>query len=162
MKIVGFTAVFLVLVYIGIGGSFAVGPVLNQSGSELCFTCHEEERIAFNKQYIHSPVEQGDCVVCHNPHTAKYEFMLSESIPELCYSCHTDEADSFTQTSHVHTAVKQGNCTGCHDPHASDNVHLQKDVDSALCYSCHEQEEQDFQAGRIHAPVEAGECFILP
>ena len=158
MKIVGFTAILLVLVYMGV--SFAADPKLKQSGSELCFSCHEEERTAFNKQHVHSPVRDGDCTVCHNPHTAKYEFMLSESMPELCYSCHTDEAESFNQASNVHTAVKQGKCAGCHDPHASDNEHLQKKTDAELCYSCHEQEAQDFRAGEIHSPVEAGECFV--
>lgn len=158
MKIVGFAAALLVLIYVG--ASFATDPRLKQSGSELCFSCHEEEKTAFNKKYIHSPVEQGECSVCHNPHTAKYEFMLSESIPELCYSCHADQERIFTEALHVHAAIKQGKCTGCHDPHASDNEHLQKKTDQDLCYSCHEQEAEDHQKGKIHSPVEEGGCSL--
>jgi len=157
IKIVSFIAIILISVCVGV--SLAPALKLKQGGSELCFSCHEEKRVDFNKKYIHSPVKQDNCIDCHNPHAAKNEFMLSKGTPELCYSCHTDEMESFSQSSHVHTAVEQGNCAGCHDPHASDNEYLQKEIGEELCYSCHKKEAEDFRNGEIHAPVEAGECF---
>jgi DmsE family decaheme c-type cytochrome len=157
MKTVTFTAILLISLCIA--ASFAADYKLRQTGSALCFSCHEEEKSAFSKKYVHSPIEQDNCTACHNPHTAKYQFMLSEKQPDLCYSCHEEEKGKFSQAAHVHTAVKQGKCTGCHDPHASDNQHLQKATDQDLCYSCHKQEAEDFAKGEIHLPVEAGECL---
>ncbi len=157
-KVTIIVAILLVSAYVGI--IFAATPKLNQTGSELCLSCHEEMRNSFDKKYVHAPVEQNDCIGCHNPHTAKYEFMLTEKQPELCYTCHTEQQESFGQSSHVHTAVEQGKCTGCHDPHASDNEYLQKETGEALCYSCHQEEAEVFKEGAIHAPVETGECSV--
>ncbi|MFQ6043160.1 MAG: cytochrome c3 family protein, partial [Candidatus Poribacteria bacterium] len=99
---------------------------LKQSGSKLCFSCHKEEKSSFDKEYVHSPIQKDNCIVCHNPHTAKYQFMLVEKDAALCYACHADERERFSQAPYVHTAVKRGKCIGCHNPHASDNEHLQR------------------------------------
>jgi len=166
--IVGFAAMLLVSIYIT---SLAATLKVKQSGSKLCFSCHEEEQNNFDKKYVHSPIAQDNCVVCHNPHTGKYQFMLSEKFPTLCYSCHADEREKFSKKPHIHTAVRQGKCTGCHNPHASDNERLQEKTGKELCYSCHQREippnpplekggRGDFEKGRIHYPVELGQCLI--
>ena len=76
MKTLTLTAILLISV--SIATSFATDFKLKQTGSALCFSCHEEEESAFNKKHVHLPLQQDNCTPCHNPHTARYEYMLSE------------------------------------------------------------------------------------
>ena len=148
------------LVIVCAGICIAAPTKLITRGSELCFSCHDDLKTSFERQYVHSPVEENNCIGCHNPHAAKHPFMLSEGIPDLCYSCHLDEQENFDQFPYIHTAVKQGDCTGCHDPHSSDSKHLQKGEGAQLCYPCHKEEAEEFGKGDIHLPIEEGECSI--
>jgi len=55
--------------------------VLKKKTPDLCFTCHE----GFNtKKHIHAPVEVGDCLSCHNPHSSENEMLLTAEGGEVC------------------------------------------------------------------------------
>lgn len=81
---------------------------------QLCHQCHS--KFTALEGWVHGPVAAGDCLLCHNPHRTRTEFLLKKPIPELCYQCHEARAihliDKHSQPSHAH-------CTDCHDGHAS-------------------------------------------
>lgn len=55
------------------------------TGRELCFTCHAEKEGPF--VYEHAPVNE-DCMICHTPHGAVANNLLKQNEPTLCLSCH--------------------------------------------------------------------------
>ena len=65
------------------GGSTAM--TLDDSGRELCLSCHGEKEGPF--VYEHAPVSE-ECLVCHTPHGSVANSMLKQSEPTLCLSCH--------------------------------------------------------------------------
>src|SRR5210317_2371072 len=87
------------------------------SGSaETCLTaeCHADLGRA---KYVHTPVAEGDCLVCHGttdqPHPGADSIVLLEEEPGLCFQCHENPAAAM---AYPHSAVAEG-CTGCHSPH---------------------------------------------
>lgn len=93
----------------------------------------------------HGPIEQKDCVACHEPHGGANFRLLSEAYPKrfytpfkeesyaICFSCHevelledeeTDEATGFRNGErnlhflHVNRPYKGRTCRACHEPHA--------------------------------------------
>jgi DmsE family decaheme c-type cytochrome len=64
------------------------GPVTlmqENSGRELCFTCHPEKEGPFI--YEHAPVNE-DCMLCHSPHGSVADNLLIQTEPTLCLNCH--------------------------------------------------------------------------
>lgn len=118
--------------------------VLIAEGPELCGMCHE---LDFNKKHVHSPVADGDCSTCHQPHGYTAETSIKgEGLRNLCLMCH----DGFEpEEAHVHGPVAVGACTVCHDPHQSDEPFGLLKPLTELCLSCHES----FAAGLNSAPV---------
>ena len=113
----------------------------------LCYDCHDEYN---SGKSVHSPVEDGDCLACHDPHASSKAGLLTEAFPAglyaegavdgyaLCFDCHdsdlfdaenTREATAFRddrQNLHyVHLKrEKSRSCIHCHDLHGSDQPHL--------------------------------------
>jgi len=46
------------------------GFKLFDKGSELCYTCHVDNRASFKMKYVHKPLKSDDCVGCHDPHSS--------------------------------------------------------------------------------------------
>ena len=99
---------------------------------EMCTNCHDRKN---NMSSVHSPVEEGDCSVCHDPHSYTQPSLILDLFSEnACLDCHYVETE-FAKS--VHGPVMEGNCQECHDPHQSDHVFQLKYETNDLCLSCH-------------------------
>ncbi len=120
---------------------------------ELCLACHEDSREVMLQENIHTPVAEGNCTGCHDPHQSPYRFALRAEASELCFQCHSREE---FQGKMTHAPVASGDCTVCHDPHASPHVSQLLEAPEDLCFSCHEEKEADVQKRHVHEPVARG------
>ncbi len=132
--------------------------LLIQTGKNLCFLCHKEKKIEFNKKFQHKPVSDGNCTLCHDPHGSPIKYQLKgKTINNFCYKCHKKK--KFLGKKYVHGPVGVGNCLSCHDPHASNNKYLIKIPKNIkiLCFKCHDKKR--FVNGKyVHGPVGGGLC----
>ncbi len=116
--------------------------------SEKCYACHDTFAV---KQFIHSPVEEGECTSCHNPHGSDYKFQMLSRGAEVCFECHDDE---IIKAKWVHGPAAVGGCIACHEPHVSDYEKNLRAKGSELCYMCHtDKAESILQAAFVHKPV---------
>lgn len=143
--------------------------MLKDRQTTLCLQCHNQPIVAYDgrtipdmtasvtsQQYLHGPVESGDCAACHNVHGGTHSKLLRETFPAtfyadfdlqsyvLCFSCHdrdlvlTNRADALTgfrdgdrnlHYLHVHRDKKGRTCKTCHAIHGSDlPKHIAKTV----------------------------------
>jgi DmsE family decaheme c-type cytochrome len=110
----------------------AVRDKLTQS--QVCFTCHKEQRVQINKPSRH-PILEGkvSCSDCHNVHGNNPKQMERGSVVETCYQCHLEKRGPFL---HNHQPVTE-DCTICHQPHGSTIANLLKSRPPFLCQDCH-------------------------
>ncbi|MBU0673828.1 MAG: cytochrome C [Proteobacteria bacterium] len=139
---------------------------LNGTGdrvSTLCYNCHEKGM--FSKDHQHAPVEEGDCIACHRPHSSPNNFLLiaPPAGGELCFLCHEDRKVEF-QMEYLHAPVQE-DCSQCHDPHSSPNKYqlIKKGDDGTLCAMCHADATPEIyatinNATVKHPPVAEGRC----
>lgn len=112
--------------------------LLLQRQTELCFSCHAEQRADFQKPFRHR-VEEGliQCNDCHNPHGTLNVRQL-RSTPDqdaVCFKCHADKRGPFV---FEHVPVKVEGCTACHFPHGSSNPRMLTSArTNSLCLQCH-------------------------
>ena len=58
---------------------------------EVCFNCHKELQKTFLAGKVkHQPVDEGDCISCHNPHHSPNKNLLVAKGNDLCLTCHDD------------------------------------------------------------------------
>ncbi len=125
---------------------------LMAEGADLCYVCHDSKN---EKKNIHLPVQEGECLTCHSPHSSAEKYLLTESpVSTLCSNCHDLELSSL---KFRHKPVNEGKCTDCHDSHQSDQSHLLKSEQPALCFSCHEKTKAQTSLKNQHPPFES-EC----
>jgi predicted CXXCH cytochrome family protein len=86
---------------------------------QLCLQCHE---LRLDRKYVHGPLASGGCLVCHDPHSSQYRYLLVSESDGFCLHCHDGQALA-KNASH---AGVQGECTTCHDAHMSDRKFLLK------------------------------------
>ena len=145
-------------------GTNAEGLLL-QPQEKLCLSCHNKTMKSGTKTLanikarldaspvIHDPVRLEGCTICHNPHGARYTYLLEAAFPaqryvdgrqaenfDLCFDCHDETmiqqpiatSDDITRFRdgeknlhylHVHRP-KGRNCTNCHDVHAAERPRL--------------------------------------
>jgi len=122
---------------------------LTQEPQELCNTCHE----AFTtKKHVHSPVKEGMCTTCHDPHSAGEPKLLAQPMKNLCGTCHADHVDFKV----IHGPVSAGECTACHTPHASDNKALLLKEGEELCVGCHLDMPEVLKKKYVHPALASG------
>ncbi len=134
---------------------------------DMCFMCHEEKN---NMEYVHSPVSDGDCSICHSPHSSPYPSLILEDFSEnACLDCHFIETEHATT---IHGPVKKGECLDCHDAHQSEYLYQIKKESKEMCLSCHfealktDKRELDAIGHHIvpgydiHEPIVNGECTL--
>ncbi len=92
---------------------------LVESPPELCYMCHDD----FSEQYeyLHAPVEAGECTGCHSPHLAANPKLLTISGQQLCFSCHDSSDLLATET---HAEIGETDCLDCHNPHGGEDEYL--------------------------------------
>jgi predicted CXXCH cytochrome family protein len=85
---------------------------VSKTKNELCFVCHTN---FLKNPFVHGPAAVGDCLACHDPHTATNPFLLKTSEATICAKCHQEGR----QASSLHgTSASRGMvCINCHNPH---------------------------------------------
>jgi predicted CXXCH cytochrome family protein len=135
----------------------SVDKGLSSEPPGLCFECHDEDD--FKGKVNHSPVEEGMCTSCHNPHKSGQEKLLQSEPPGLCFECH-DEDDFKGKVNH--SPVEEGMCTSCHFPHKSDNEKLLQSEPPGLCFECHDEDDFKLLAmGPMHLIILHCYCIRL-
>ena len=103
--------------------------------TDVCFSCHKEQRADSNKT-SHHPIGEGKviCSDCHNPHGSTGPKLLRENtVTETCYLCHAEKRGPFLWEHQPATEA----CTNCHTPHGSNITPLLKSRAPFLCDECH-------------------------
>jgi predicted CXXCH cytochrome family protein len=111
--------------------------VLRYAGSENCVRCHGDTvgtSSVMDKEKVHRPITQQDCVACHDPHLRRRKAMLIEEPMVLCDFCH---GAVVRMGSVKHGVFKNGDCLTCHSPHFSEDRPLLKKPQPDLCFDCH-------------------------
>jgi len=122
---------------------------------KLCLNCHEEFKNKLKNQFIHTPVKEGECSECHNPHTSVHGKLLDEDPNKICSKCHEGIVPKDPKSTHK--VVMEGNCVKCHDPHASNNKFVLLKEGNALCVECHKNIGNAVATAKFkHNPVEKG------
>lgn len=99
--------------------------------------------------HVHEPVEQGDCVSCHNPHGSDLRNLINaDSVGALCSGCH----DHIVDQPHMHPPVGDGECLSCHQPHSGQHARLLHEPGRELCLSCHTDVVPSPGVARAHPP----------
>lgn len=130
---------------------------------ELCLGCHSKDdhsktnalrnikKELEGKKYLHGPLEDNQCSLCHDPHGATYPKLMRSSYPGefyapyrkgtygFCFDCHEDQMLRNEHTTkytnfrngdlnlhflHVANQRKGRTCKACHEPHASNGEKL--------------------------------------
>lgn len=132
---------------------------------DMCYMCHDDKN---RLMHVHSPVAEGDCSVCHDPHSSKYKSLIKDDFSDnACVDCHFIETETAMT---VHGPVMEGNCQDCHNPHQSDHKYNIKKESKEMCLSCHDQEikignrviesvaDNLERKQVIHEPIKSGDC----
>lgn len=110
----------------------SVSGRLVQPVSVLCVDCHaskSQKVVSGDHLWLHGPVAQGECTLCHQPHQSEFRyFLLKKNSVELCGDCH---AKGYISVNEGHTKGEE--CISCHNPHAGkDRLLLKKDYKEAF------------------------------
>ncbi|MEI6303212.1 MAG: DmsE family decaheme c-type cytochrome [Betaproteobacteria bacterium] len=110
--------------------------MVKKTQTEVCFTCHKEQRAQLKKVSTH-PTEVGKvvCSDCHNTHGSPGPAMVKKNtIVETCYTCHAEKRGPFL---FEHQPVTE-NCANCHSPHGSNIAPMLITRSPFICQSCHD------------------------
>ncbi len=115
----------------------------------LCYKCHDENNV---QKHVHSPVQQGKCLDCHNPHSSpESNLLVLNPESKLCAKCHNLES---AKKVVKHEPVVKGECIKCHDPHQSDNERLLAIESPTLCLKCHKKQSEEIKMTNVHPPFQ--------
>lgn len=163
---------------------------LIKPAAELCASCHANvlERAPGKKaDYTHSPVAEGQCLDCHDPHGTPSRDMVVTDIHKVCLQCH-DVQDADLVTAHKGYPVEGTKCAQCHDAHSHDKeggllkkrqhaLFKQDKCDAChnkpvagqpvtlvkpakeLCITCHPTSALSRSGDTHHAPAKEGMCL---
>ncbi len=140
---------------------------LVERGNALCLTCHSDKSPAETKGRMHSPVADGECTTCHNPHAAESRFLLVQptsggKAENLCLMCH-DTGEGVPEKGSRHSALDLG-CDNCHVTHKSglpgtpEYFHLTQPV-PALCLTCHDAGDKSLMDAHRGQPFAQSDCL---
>ncbi len=139
-----------------------------QVTARTCRKCHEGYGEPVPGDWVHGPVVQDRCDMCHEPHKSEFAGLLKQAQPTLCFDCHDSE---FVRTDPYHAKLEAPRCSDCHDPHAAGNRLLLADSRTyarrkagpdavksrhpdharADCAKCHSVEQSNVLVERIDA-----------
>ena len=129
---------------------------LIETGAKLCYQCHDSYG---RKLFVHSPVKEGECTACHNPHGAvsgKFLLNADHDLTAVCTECH--DAEAF-RGEFVHGPAASGACIECHDPHEANQSALLKQSLKENCTRCHSDMAEGLaNAAHVHSAVQESEC----
>ncbi|MBN1957143.1 MAG: cytochrome C [Desulfuromonadales bacterium] len=131
-------------------GKFKLKP---GARGKLCLSCHTAFSSKMNAKHIHTPLAEGQCSGCHNPHASDHGMLMEADADAICYSCHDSVANA--NSASVHQVVGEGKCVACHDPHSSEFPANLVKGGSELCFSCHKELGEKIASNKYrHTPVE--------
>jgi DmsE family decaheme c-type cytochrome len=112
--------------------------LLKERASNLCMSCHTQQKTDFAKPFHHR-VKEGaiECVDCHQPHSGLDKRLLRSNLAgqEICFKCHSEKQGPYL---FEHPAIRLRGCQGCHEPHGSNNPKmLVRNTMTGLCLECH-------------------------
>jgi predicted CXXCH cytochrome family protein len=137
---------------------------LHATAPDLCLKCHEQVVMQGLEAapVVHGAVmQEGGCVICHEPHGSTLPNLRKQSETEMCLACHDQPMQSsggqplanmatVLATNHQHHGpVREGLCTACHQPHAGERFRLLVEeyppefyapfrIETfSLCFRCH-------------------------
>jgi predicted CXXCH cytochrome family protein len=117
----------------------------------LCFECHDEDIV--EEEYVHGPVSQGACNMCHDPHAASRDNLLHAEGLDLCGECHEDIAEAIEESEYIHDPAED-DCTDCHNPHSGPYPRMLFAEKHELCNECHDDIVEIAQDAPVdHEPV---------
>jgi predicted CXXCH cytochrome family protein len=87
--------------------------------ADLCITCHE--KTTHEQVVMHTPVANGQCLWCHEPHESDQIHLLKSTSSQLCTQCHDREFLSTGTPEHLST---QANCLSCHVAHGGSKASM--------------------------------------
>ena len=122
----------------------------------VCQDCHDLST-ELSAAVGHTPVQQGECSACHNPHASRFDKLLLERPGPLCARCHPSVARQ-SQAASIHKPVAEGRCSDCHDSHGSSHAGLLVETETELCSSCHSAIESWRAKSVQHRPFARGDC----
>ncbi len=143
---------FFIFSIAGAQNKFKLKP---EARGKLCLSCHEQFKDKLKNQFVHTPVKEGDCAECHNPHASSHGKLLDEDANKVCMKCH--EGLLPRDPKSIHKVVMEGNCVKCHDPHASNHESVLLKAGNELCLECHQEIGKAIAKAKFkHPPVEKG------
>jgi predicted CXXCH cytochrome family protein len=95
--------------------------LLKKDGNEVCFSCHNKDKLGMNKANVHTVLKRGKCITCHNPHASQASRLLKKEGSEACYQCHKKEE---YEKKVIHKIASTKGCGACHLAHSSDEKNL--------------------------------------
>jgi len=122
------------LAYTQQGNKFKLRP---GATGKLCLECHDAFKEKLKSQFVHTPVKNGECSECHDPHTSPHGKLLSEDTSKVCFKCHEDVVPQKAKSAHK--IAMEGNCVKCHDAHGSNHKNNLLKAGNELCFSCHKK-----------------------
>ncbi len=126
------------------------GFTLTKDIPGLCYKCHDENNVQAN---VHPPVQKGNCMECHVPHSSPDNNLLKKyPTGQVCAQCHQTLESANKRVKHE--PVKQGECAKCHDPHQSDFGKLLIAEPPALCLKCHKKQAEEVKMDNVHPPFQ--------
>ena len=93
--------------------------------SDKCLLCHSEIQALLDLSSVHTPVADGECIDCHNPHGGNDPFFLKyptrvgggKRVAPVCNACHEPRDPGWFDDFHTTEATLD--CVVCHNAHAS-------------------------------------------
>jgi len=92
----------------------------SQPAGALCLSCHKAVINPEAGGFTHTPVANGQCLLCHTPHGGQARHNLVDKLGAACQTCHP--VDETLRKAHGAYAVDQADCTSCHNPHSFDRA----------------------------------------
>lgn len=137
--------------------SVHLGYDVGKTNCLSCHSAHTSDRPKLLKAFLHKPVEEGKCAVCH----VEGSSALKKRGVELCLECHRSSMASFNRPySHLLPGKGDDTCGNCHDPHGSEEKTLLKDMEERVCFACHKDTVKTMARFKyIHPRVREGRCF---
>ena len=120
------------------------GSLLLDAEAPLCGSCHADVLERHDRSVTkHAPVEEGNCVMCHAPHSADNPFLFQEDDTiELCGNCHDWQTHSTHPIGETILDPRNENvsleCSSCHRAHGTEYQHfLYFETTNEMCVQCH-------------------------
>lgn len=159
------SGLFLLLALIGILGLLNPAAAQDKQDNKFrlkpgargknCLTCHVNFQDKIKMPSVHTPVKNGDCTGCHNPHDSSHGKLLAADPNKICFTCHADIIPKSAISAHK--VVAEGGCIKCHDPHSSKNKNNLLTAGNDLCFGCHKEMSDVIKNVKFkHFPVEKG------